>query len=542
MAETTSIVQGDDEPDGDGMTLTRLANELGAGLPLRCFEKTFYDGTEAIPTMAIPRGVDDRSVPIYKRFAKIGHVNLARIIVDAAVSRQRINGFRLVNDKTMRSTAADDMYAKSRMSVKAPKCFRDVGVHGRSYLYVPGPDDLDYVEHLSPWECYATEDAACIYMYDEVNQLERLMLIRMTRKEDGTLDDVYSRIASRTSENRTLIRETDDPSVQACAKTWDTDRPDTWSPSTDFQWEGAAVSLDYAKQYADGAGHIPIFTVESTDGRSQLYPHFSSLQRIDQHLFDRMCIMAVQSFKQRALKGTLPTTYSADDPAVLNGWAEEGDPIDYSNQFETGFATMWMLPKDVEIWESANTDLSPFETIISGEVKRLAAASATPLDVLSPDVAGSAEGASLKREGLVFKVEALNRLANDALTGALQMALIANGETSAANERFETMWLPVELRSWTDISQAMSQSKGLLPVKTMWRKIAGFTEQEMAEAEQDLTDTAFQQALSAETAAMDSKAQTQSAGTLEGSLDSSSTLPGDSNDLTFPSTDSWSEA
>ncbi|NMM98147.1 hypothetical protein [Bifidobacterium olomucense] len=520
MAQTTSIVQDDTEPDGDGMTLTRLAVALGEGQPLRCFEKTFYDGTETIPTLAIPRGVDDRSVPIYRRFAQIGHVNLARIIVDAAVSRQRINGFRLVNDKTMRSTAADDMYARSRMSVKAPKCFRDVGVHGRSYLYVTGPNDNNLVEHLSPWQCYATEDAACVYAYDEVNQVERLMLLRLVKDKDGGVSDVYVRTASRASEKRTLIRESDDPSVTDCAKTWSTDRPSVWNPSTDFQWEGAKQSLDYAVK----CGRLPIFTVESPDGRSQLFPHFSSLQRIDQHLFDRMCIMAVQSFKQRALKGTLPTTYSADDPAVLNGWAEEGDPIDYSNQFETGFATMWMLPKDVDIWESENTDLTPYETILSGEVKRLAAASATPLDILSPDVAGSAEGASLKREGLVFKVEELNRLANDALVGALQMALVADGETGAAEERFETMWLPVELRSWTDISQAVSQGKGVFPVKTMWRKIAGFTEQEMAEAEQDLTDTAFQQALAAEASAMDSKTQAQSPGTLEGTLDSSSTL------------------
>ena len=40
----TSLVPGDDEPDGDGLVLTRLATRLQNRIPDLCTLKTFYDG------------------------------------------------------------------------------------------------------------------------------------------------------------------------------------------------------------------------------------------------------------------------------------------------------------------------------------------------------------------------------------------------------------------------------------------------------------------------------------------------------------------
>lgn len=507
MADTTSIVKDDAEPDGDGMALTRVATQLGEGVPLRCFEKTLYDGRETIPAMMIPRGVQADSLPIYKRFTMLGPTNLARVIVDTVVNRQRPNGFRMVNDRTMRSTMADDVYRRSHMALHFPKCAHDVGMHGRSYLYVPGSQGMDDIQRVSPWNAYVSEgrDVGCMYSFNEVEQRERLTLLRLVRNEDGTVKDVYARSASRESETRTLVKETDSPTIEDIAKTWDSDTPATWKPSNDFTWDGAAESIDYAREI----GELPLIPITSPDGQSFLYPHFGSFLRIDNQIYDRLCIETMQAFRQRAVKGDLPTAYSADDPAVAAGLKEEGDPIDYSGMFETGVAAMWLLPRDVDIWESATTDLTPLETIIQGDVKRLAAATSTPIEVLSPDVQGSAEGAKLKTSNLVLKVEALNALADDSMVRALRMALRANGQQVAEDQAFETMWQPPEQRDWAQVGQATANMKGVFPAKTIWRQVAGFNEQEMAEAEQDLTDVAFQTALANENQALASKTQDQ---------------------------------
>jgi hypothetical protein len=51
-------------------------------------------------------------------------------------------------------------------------------------------------------------------------------------------------------------------------------------------------------------------------------------------------------------------------------------------------------------------DLGPVRQAIRDDVQDLAAVTRTPLFYLTPDAAnGSAEGASLAREGLVFKTE-----------------------------------------------------------------------------------------------------------------------------------------
>lgn len=63
----------------------------------------------------------------------------------------------------------------------------------------------------------------------------------------------------------------------------------------------------------------------------------------------------------------------------------------------------------MEIWESQTTDLNGLQNVINADIKHLAATAGIPLDILSPDVQGSANGAELKRETLRFKVENLER-------------------------------------------------------------------------------------------------------------------------------------
>ena len=78
MADSVSLVAGDDEPGGDGMVLTDLANKLVARIPTLCMLKTFYDGMEKVPTRSIPKSTNQNGYAVYQRFVSICQLNLAK--------------------------------------------------------------------------------------------------------------------------------------------------------------------------------------------------------------------------------------------------------------------------------------------------------------------------------------------------------------------------------------------------------------------------------------------------------------------------------
>lgn len=63
-----SLVTGDDEPDGDGLALTRLATRLQNRIPDLCVLKTFYDGRETVPLQSVPKAATTTASAVYRRF------------------------------------------------------------------------------------------------------------------------------------------------------------------------------------------------------------------------------------------------------------------------------------------------------------------------------------------------------------------------------------------------------------------------------------------------------------------------------------------
>ena len=159
-----------------------------------------------------------------------------------------------------------------------------------------------------------------------------------------------------------------------------------------------------------------------------------------------------------------------------------------------------------KIGESSITDITPIVNAAASDVKLLAGATGTPLSILSPDVAGSAEGAKLTTRMLRLKVRDMNMRANDAFVLLLKMALTASG-SNASEERFETTWEPLELPSELEQCQAAAQVKGVLPLKTIARRYLHMTETEIAEMIQDAQDTSFLNAMARHNAALDSSAK-----------------------------------
>lgn len=501
----TSLVPGDDEPDGDGLVLTRLATRLQNRIPDLCTLKTFYDGREQVPLQSVPKSATSTASAIYRRFVDICPLNLAHTIVDAVVTSQHPTGFRLVADKTMRSTEADDMWDRCGMDVRALNMFMDASLYGAAYAMVFSKGSPSYIQRLSPWttEISDDKDSAIVYGWSEDEQVERITLYRIIRNDDGLIQKVYSRTAKHETKSRTLPSDSvdDEDAVYGIAND---DSQKRHQLEARFEWEGASSDGDWA--FAVKCGCLPIVKMTTPNGKGQFESSLKTLKSIDQQRFQRLCIQEMQAFKQRWVQGDMPEYYQKNDPAVKANRARAGDKIDYSELFEMGPAALWLLPADAKIGESSITDITPIVTAAASDIKHLAGSTGTPLSILSPDTAGSAEGAKLTTRMLRLKVRDMNMRANDTFVLLLKMALTASG-SNASEERFETTWEPIDLPTELEMAEAASQVKGVIPLKTIARRFLHMTETEIAEMIQDAQDTSFLNAMSQQNAALDANAQ-----------------------------------
>lgn len=476
MAELQLIIDGASSDDDDAYVITSLAQEWGSRLLDIAELKLFKDGKEMVDKSSVPQGVDPNAAPVYRLMRQLGVVNLARRISESVTDRQQPNGFRKVEDSSLKDTDADQMAKQCGLPfILRRHLLPDKGDYGCSFAIVGKGQGSRYIKALSPWEAWMSDndDAAIMYSHDDKQGVETLTLFRIERDDDGFAKRVYSRVASRESD-RTVVDPSNDSDLSDFIN-----QGKAWSPGTNWKWDdGKGDEYDYALECES----LPIVRLSTVDGQGLFEPYLPMLKRIDREVFDRLCITMMQAFRQRAIKGDLPQTYTEEDPDVINGLAKVGDPIDYSKRFAMGPAALWQLPDGVDIWESQTTETSGLQNIIMSDVKQLAAVSGIPLDILSPDVQGSANGAELKRETLKFKVQTMNDLDAEPIVRMIRMALVLNGSNASQSE-FEMVWKPMDTTSSLEQAQAcqLLYQSGLLARRTILTHKMGYTAQDVAE-------------------------------------------------------------
>lgn len=210
------------------------------------------------------------------------------------------------------------------------------------------------------------------------------------------------------------------------------------------------------------------------DGRTlgEFEDHIDVLDRINFMLLQRLVIAAVQAFRQRALKGELPDMDA------------EGNPIDYNGMFRADPGSLWQLPAGVEMWESSPADLTPILTAVRHDIQDLAAATRTPLFYLTPDAAnGSAEGASLAREGLTFKTQDRIVQAGESWEQVMSLAFSFAGDTvRASRPDLEVLWKSPERFSLAERADAASKATAL-PWRAQMRDIWQYSPQAIEQME-----------------------------------------------------------
>lgn len=198
-----------------------------------------------------------------------------------------------------------------------------------------------------------------------------------------------------------------------------------------------------------------------------------ALDRINHMILQRLVIATLQAFKQRAVKGV--PTHDAS-----------GAEVDYRDVFSADPGAMWLLPDGAEIWESQQADLSGILLSVRHDLLDLAAATRTPLHIFTPDAAnGSAEGASLSRESLVFKTEDRLTQAGESWEQVMSHAfLFAGDQRRASRGDMECLWAPPERFSMAERYDAASKASAAgVPWRSVMLNTLGFSPQEVERME-----------------------------------------------------------
>lgn len=242
-----------------------------------------------------------------------------------------------------------------------------------------------------------------------------------------------------------------------------------------FDWDGDPVELP---ELASVDATVPMIQLPNARCMGEFEPHLDVLDRINDGIMNRLKIVAYQGAKQRAIIGDLEDDSEDEDSPK--------EDIDWDSIFEAAPDALWRVPKDTQFWESNPSDISGILAAVRDDVKEFAAMTDTPLHLITPDAANqSAEGASLMREGLVFKVKDRRARMNPRLVLLFKMAFAFAGE-SDRTKNIELLWGPVESFSLTEKSNAVAQTRGVLSRKRQLQDIMEMTPDQIEQNEQEL--------------------------------------------------------
>lgn len=432
------------QPNTPGWWLERLLKQLHQRNDSTNRLDAYLCGTNGIP---ITRTKATREA--YQRLMHMARLNMAELVVEAPRERMAPVGFRTGADADAAGDgAAWDIWQRNSLDADSSIVHRSM--LGLRYGYViVGPVDPDIGAPLITPE----DPRQVITEADPRRRRRTLAGLKVWRDEVAGVDHAYLYLPGQLAKAKRDI-----PAVGIDATAGDMD---SWS------WENSQTERT-------GIGRVPVVPfVNRPDafgrGTGEFEPHLGVLDRINYTILSRLEIATLQAFRQRAVKG-VPT----EDQA--------GNPIDYDDIFSSDPGAMWLLPQTADLWESGQVDLNPIREATRDDIRDLAAVSRTPLFYLAPDAAnGSAEGAALAREGLVFKTSDRISQTSDSWEEAMSLAFEYKGDTErAARGDMEVIWAPPERFSLAERYDAASKAQAAgVPWRTVMTDVLQFSPQQV---------------------------------------------------------------
>jgi hypothetical protein len=428
-----------------GWRLKRLMKRLGALRPQYQKLDDYYTGEAAC--LALTDKVQRQA---YRRLMHYSRTNYAELVVEAVRERLKVNAFRTgAAGDVNGDQAAWRIWQANQLDADSALVHRWALTMGDAYMIV-GPPDPEIGAPL-----ISVEDPRCVVVeYDAARRRKVVAALKLDRNEELGVDIAYL-----------YLLENGVPWVIRAARKLKDQTPFVSMDGLEWIDEHPILNVD-----GDPLTRIPVVGFHNRLGArswGEFEPHLPLLDRINYGVLSRLEIATIQAFRQRAAKG---------GPDL----DEDGNEIDYSDIFAGEPGAIWKLPAGMDLWESGQVDLTPVRNAIKDDVQDLAAVTRTPLFYLTPDAAnGSAEGASLAREGLVYKTEDRQVEFGESHEQAESIAFEYEGDAVRASRvDMEVVWAPAERFSLAERYDAASKAGGVLPLRTIREDVLQFSPQE----------------------------------------------------------------
>lgn len=398
--------------------------------------------------------------------------NYARLVVSATTDRLGILGFRT-------AVAADEFgdeivskaFDRDDMGIRVQEAMDLACGYRTCYLYV---DPLTKRQRIVPPTNGAIitdtggEVAAGLVLFrDRFNNRDVAHLfIRMINEETGeVVGKPQMFLATREVDDPTCLKSED---IRVTA--YDSEVPLNRQLTHDWVWWRSKQT---------GTERIPITLLKNKNGLAEFEEHQSIIDRINHMIFQRLVIVTMQAFRQRAVKGNFD---SMEDDA--------GGEIDFNEFFSPGPNQLWLLPEDAEMWESSTTDIQGLTEAVRGDVKDLASHTYTPVSYLSDSVNMSAEAAATQKENYISKVTDRQRRFGARVCRHISILMEILGESERASvSDLEVIWQPVNVHSLNEKAAAAASMKTTgFAMSTIMREAYGWTPKEISRAQSEIID------------------------------------------------------
>lgn len=445
-----------DEPSPDWL-LTSILKDISARNDRYARLRRYTEGDP--PKAQIPAAVKDEWVE-FENFRRASRTNFASLVTAACLDKTIIGSFRTsAQGDEDGDEAADELWEVNDMPVKSDRVMFDMFTYGRGFLLA---DPISgKARDFRPWQAGCIRDMADEPLAGvtlEHNPVEGLDYAYLWQRDMGphgiATGKVRVHIAVRERENKTGRGTQFEREVPL----------GTYLPRNWYWWKTVETDLE----------SLPLTEFENRDGVGEFEHHTDVLDRINHMILQRVVIVTMQAFRQRAIKGKLPRK------------DEKGQEIDYNALFPASPGALWVIGEEAEIWESQQTTIQDILLAVKDDVRDLSSVTRTPMTYFQPDAAnGSAEGASLANDAYTSKIRDRQKRNAGRWRQFMANMFLITGDRERANVRdIEVLYVQTDQRSLTDRFSAASQGASIgIPLKTLMREVLGWDSKTIRAAE-----------------------------------------------------------
>ena len=448
-------------PESAGWWLARLVARLQNDRPDIDTLEALFRGDQPLP------GYESDNDQ-FKAFQKMARSNYLALVVEAALERMRVTGFRAGPDDKDGDKVSWELWQKARLDADQTLVHRTMLSCRRAYVIV-GPHPrvkggvLITPEHPSQ---VITES------YPEDRREIRAALKMFTNDIDGHVH-AYLYLPDAIHHFRSPNKMTDGTAL-GCAMKAD---KAFYSATSLSGWEvlpsatNPTAPVVPVVEFANRPSMLGVAVCEFEDV-------IDVQNRINQTLMHRLVAEKFGAFRQMAV---LNLAFDED---------ENGDPIAPDLPSEPGVA--WLLQgENLQMWQSAQTTTADIISGVEADIRDLAAITRTPPHYLLNKIV-NASGTALKsaETGLVAKVREHMTQAGESWEQVIHLAHLVAGDSKPVDE-LEVVWADPESRSIAEISDAVQKQKAAGVPCHQLMELLGYTPSQIARMDSDRTADAM---------------------------------------------------